>query len=62
MNFNRRKFLDKIGKGALLSLATAKLFASETCNLLTTPDQPLGPFYPHTIPLDTNADLTWLAE
>lgn len=28
------------------------------CNLKGTPKQPLGPFYPESIPLDSNQDLT----
>jgi protocatechuate 3,4-dioxygenase beta subunit len=58
MESNRRKFLTSISKGAILGLTAGKVIAAETCALVLTPQQPLGPFYPAKIPVDTNADLT----
>jgi protocatechuate 3,4-dioxygenase beta subunit len=49
----RRKFV-RGGLGLLL-LPAVPLVAQE---LLTTPRQPTGPFYPHKLPLDDDNDLT----
>lgn len=58
MSFNRRDFSKKIGAGALLALGAGSVSAVEKCNQLLTPEQPKGPFYPLTIPDDSNLDLT----
>ncbi|OUR95408.1 hypothetical protein A9Q84_16370 [Halobacteriovorax marinus] len=58
MSINRRNFVSKLGIGAITTLTVTKAVASEACNFLPTPEQPLGPFYPKTMPEDTNVDLT----
>jgi protocatechuate 3,4-dioxygenase beta subunit len=58
MGSNRRKFIGSIGKGAVLGLTAGNVIAAKTCEVLSTPQQPLGPFYPATMPVDTNADMT----
>jgi protocatechuate 3,4-dioxygenase beta subunit len=58
MTLNRRNLLKRLGTGTIIGATAIKALASDTCNFLTTPEQPLGPFYPNTLPLDTNADLT----
>ncbi len=50
---NRRTFLRTVGAGAAV-LAVPELFAKE---LLRTPLQTEGPFYPDKLPLDTDNDL-----
>lgn len=50
---NRRRFLRHLGLGAML-LTTPGVFAEE---LLRTPAQTEGPFYPDKLPLDTDNDL-----
>jgi protocatechuate 3,4-dioxygenase, beta subunit len=55
-NSNRRRFLKQVG---LVGLATAfldtpGLFAEA---LTVTPEQTEGPYYPTTLPLDTDNDL-----
>jgi protocatechuate 3,4-dioxygenase beta subunit len=50
---HRRQFLRNLGLGAAF-LATPGLFAEE---LLRTPRQTEGPFYPDHLPLDTDNDL-----
>jgi protocatechuate 3,4-dioxygenase, beta subunit len=50
---SRRDFLTKIGVGGLLC-ATPRVFAQE---LVTTPAQTLGPYYPNRMPLDLDNDL-----
>lgn len=49
---SRRRVLAGLGSGALL-LASGDLLA----DLLATPAQPLGPFYPDRLPLDKDNDL-----
>jgi protocatechuate 3,4-dioxygenase beta subunit len=53
MSFDRRKFII----GSIAGLA-AKGILADSCKFLLTPQQPEGPFYPKTSPLDTDADLT----
>ena len=57
MNFitlsNRRRFLSRMTTGAML-LSAPGLFAAE---LVRTPRQTEGPFYPDKLPLDTDNDL-----
>src|SRR5262245_21296873 len=55
-NSNRRSFLKKIGTAgaASLFLQTPELFAEQ---LTLTPSQTEGPYYPPTLPLDTDNDL-----
>ena len=53
MSFDRRKFII----GSIAGLASKGIFA-DSCKFLLTPQQPEGPFYPTTSPLDTDADLT----
>jgi protocatechuate 3,4-dioxygenase beta subunit len=50
---NRRRFLGSLTMGAA-ALATRGLFADE---LVRTPGQTEGPFYPNKLPLDTDNDL-----
>src|SRR3954469_24483863 len=53
---SRRRFLNKLAVGAatLPFLAGANAFAAE---LIKTPPQTEGPFYPNKLPLDTDNDL-----
>lgn len=51
MNLKRRAFLSKLMG---LTLFSAPYFA----RAMVTPSQSVGPFYPSTIPLDSDADLT----
>jgi protocatechuate 3,4-dioxygenase beta subunit len=51
--FSRRRFLQTVGLGAA-AFTTPGLFAEE---LLRTPRQMEGPFYPDKLPLDTDNDL-----
>ena len=53
MSFDRRKFII----GSIAGLASKGILA-DSCKFLLTPQQPEGPFYPTTSPLDTDADLT----
>ena len=50
---SRREFLAKLGAGSLLC-ATPGLFAQQ---LVTTPAQTIGPYYPNRMPLDLDNDL-----
>ena len=52
-SFHRRRFLRSLGLGAAL-FSTPGLFAEE---LMRTPRQTEGPFYPDHLPLDTENDL-----
>lgn len=52
-HYDRRYFLSRLGGGAALFL-TPGLFANE---LIRTPAQTEGPFYPDKLPLDTDNDL-----
>src|SRR5205823_8814523 len=55
-NSNRRRFLKQVGLAGLATalLDTPGLFAEA---LTTTPEQTEGPYYPTTLPLDTDNDL-----
>jgi protocatechuate 3,4-dioxygenase beta subunit len=55
-NSNRRRFLKQIGMAGLATafLDTPGLFAE---TLTATPEQTEGPYYPTTLPLDTDNDL-----
>ena len=55
-NSNRRSFLKKIGAAGAASvfLQSPELFAEQ---LTLTPSQTEGPYYPPTLPLDTDNDL-----
>lgn len=55
-NSNRRSFLKKIGTAGAASffLQAPELFAEQ---LTLTPAQTEGPYYPPTLPLDTDNDL-----
>lgn len=56
MKHKRRNFMAL----AAASLASGTLFSS-AADLLVTPSQTAGPFYPDTLPLDTDNDLTQVA-
>jgi protocatechuate 3,4-dioxygenase beta subunit len=53
MSENRRRFLKQLAFGSAM-LSTPGLFAEQ---LLQTPSQTEGPFYPDKLPLDTDNDL-----
>ncbi len=55
-NLKRRRLLQT---GALGLMASTGVLAS---SLVPTPRQPKGPFYPETLPLDDDADLTWFGD
>ena len=57
-SFHRRRFLRSLGLGAAL-FSTPGLFAEE---LMRTPRQTEGPFYPDHLPLDTDNDLIVINE
>lgn len=60
-NLERRGLLKGLGLGLGLLAAGGKAQAMlDNCGLTPTPKQPLGPFYPVTYPLDSNADLTFV--
>ena len=52
--FNRRHFLTQLASGVLLCTTAGVSFADE---LVRTPAQTEGPFYPDKMPLDTDNDL-----
>src|SRR3954463_9168978 len=51
---NRRRFFSQLGLGGLALWAVPGAFAEE---LIRTPRQTEGPFYPDHLPLDTDNDL-----
>ena len=55
-NSNRRRFLKQVGMVGFATalLDTPDLFAE---TLAATPEQTEGPYYPTTLPLDTDNDL-----
>jgi protocatechuate 3,4-dioxygenase, beta subunit len=53
-NESRRRFLAQLGVGTALLSAAPGVFADE---LIRTPAQTEGPFYPDRLPLDTDNDL-----
>ena len=55
---NRRNFIKKIAQASAVGLTASNALANKLCSPHGTPKQPLGPFYPETIPLDSNQDLT----
>lgn len=60
-NLERRKLLKGMGLGLGLLVTGSKAQALlDNCGITPTPRQPLGPFYPVTYPLDSNADLTFI--
>lgn len=60
---DRRVLLKRLGLALGLGLLTtgnkAQAFFNN-CGLTPTPKQPLGPFYPVSYPIDSNADLTFV--
>ncbi len=58
---SRRRFLKFAGISGVTAIATIKgATAFDNCDFRPTPMQPLGPFYPRTMPIDTDTDLTKL--
>ncbi|HXH31524.1 MAG TPA: protocatechuate 3,4-dioxygenase [Bacteriovoracaceae bacterium] len=59
---NRRNFLKLAGLGGVSSLLTfSAAQALDQCDFRPTPKQPLGPFYPRQFPIDSDTDLTRVA-
>jgi protocatechuate 3,4-dioxygenase, beta subunit len=59
---NRRNFLKLAGLSGMTALATFKgAQALDQCDFRPTPPQVKGPFYPATVPIDTDTDLTRIA-
>lgn len=62
MSFDRRNFAKKLGLGAMVALGADYSKAMDTCTRILTPEQPEGPFYPVSLPVDSDIDLTKLKE
>ena len=54
VNSKRRDFLSQVGSAVVCSAVTSSWAE-------VTPSQSLGPFYPRKLPLDSDADLTFIA-